>query len=97
MKKEKYVYIGLEKEGVIPLIATSVFKGNNEEPSSKKIIPFNVLLDEYVEMNIIPNGTARPEHIEEILFTFKTLKRIIKAKKKFVKNIPQWEGSHNVV
>lgn len=85
-----YFYSDMSVEDGVPMVNTSIFIGDEDQPIIDKTVTFESQLKEYIEVNLIPNGTLTDEYRNKILNDLNIMKQTIEKKIEEVHLIPNW-------
>lgn len=84
------IYIQKIEGKMIPVVHNSIFFQNAEEAVLSQETPLTRVLDKFIEMNTVPNGTITEEQRKELLKQMYSILSVVEEKIEAIENLPEW-------
>lgn len=86
------IYIQEIDGKMVPVVHNSIFFPNAEDAILTQETPLNRVLDKFIEMNTVPNGTITEDQRKELLKQMYSILAIVEEKIEAIENLPEWNG-----
>lgn len=90
MEGEIYTSIDVNHQNKKAYLNTDIFAGAYDHPVVTQELDIEVLIAEFIQDNIVPNGTATPKIRNELSEKLYVLQDIIQNAINYVGTIPEW-------
>ena len=84
------IYHDITLEENKPSLYLAVFLAKEDEPSLEGKLSFEKSIDNFIDANIIPNGTVKEEDREFMLGVLSKFKELLEEKVELVRTIPHY-------